>query len=527
MMPKMVWLWTDLVLYAVALAVLVYVWHVWRSPLLRASWRRVFRDAAALCSLIILVFFALIAALDSVHFRRALPASAGSTAAGQVFYATSTESVLDLVLAHQLASRERSYSRPLAWRSFTKESLERDGQPVRDFPRLQYGGAHLSDPAAQWLGDILPRTGLGLLSGALVGALAWWAVALIWVRRSLINLNTNGKGVAENALENITAAVAGDLKNEADRKKTVSEGLWALWHNNTELPLRAALLTFTLLAMLLGVAVLLGQGYHVLGTDRTGNDVLYQALKSVRTAFVIGTLSTIATLPLAVTLGILAGYFRGWVDELIQYVYTTLSSVPGVLLIAACVLMVQVFLDKHPELFETGLERADLKIFLLCLILGVTGWAGLCRLLRGETMKLRELDYVQAATAFGVGHLRIMVRHIFPNLVHLVLITTVLEFSGLVLFEAVLSFVGVGVDPVMNSFGGMINLARSEMSRDPLVWWSFAAAFVFMVALVLAANLFADGVRDAFDPRARVFRKRLMPRRPVKSGPAAATGAAR
>ena len=99
--------------------------------------------------------------------------------------------------------------------------------------------------------------------------------------------------------------------------------------------------------------------YHVFGTDRTGNDVLYQAMKSVRTAFVIGTLATVATLPFAVVLGILAGYFRGWVDEVIQYLYTTLSSVPNVLLIAACVLMVQVFLDKNPDLFETGLERSD------------------------------------------------------------------------------------------------------------------------------------------------------------------------
>ena len=83
------------------------------------------------------------------------------------------------------------------------------------------------------------------------------------------------------------------------------------------------------------------------------------------------------------------------------------------------------------------------------------------------------------------------------------LIVTVLDFSSLILYEAVLSYVGVGVDPSMNSFGGMINLARNEMSRDPVVWWSFAAAFGFMVTLVLAANLFADGVRDAFDPRAR------------------------
>jgi hypothetical protein len=85
----------------------------------------------------------------------------------------------------------------------------------------------------------------------------------------------------------------------------------------------------------------------------------------------------------------------------------------------------------------------------------------------------------------------------------------VLSFSDLILYEAVLTYVGVGVDPSMNSFGGMINLARSEMSRDPVVWWSFAAAFGFMVALVLAANLFADGVRDAFDPRARSFRPRF------------------
>ena len=268
---------------------------------------------------------------------------------------------------------------------------------------------------------------------------------------------------------------------------------------------------------LCGPVLALMDHYHVFGTDRTGNDVLYQALKSVRTAFVIGAISTLATLPFALVLGILAGYFKGWVDELIQYVYTTLSSVPNVLLIAACVLMVQVFLDKNPDLFETGVERSDLKMFLLCVILGLTGWAGLCRLVRAETLKVRELDYVQAATAFGVGHLRIMVRHVVPNVLHLVLITLVLSFSELILYEAVLTYVGVGVDPGMNSFGGMINLARSEMSRDPLVWWSFAAAFGFMVSLVLAANLFADGVRDAFDPRSRKLRPQLLAQKKQKA----------
>jgi peptide/nickel transport system permease protein len=121
--------------------------------------------------------------------------------------------------------------------------------------------------------------------------------------------------------------------------------------------------------------------------------------------------------------------------------------------------------------------------------------------LRGETLKLRELDYVQAARAFGVSDIRIMLRHILPNLYHLVLISVVMDFSGLVLAEAVLSYVGVGVDPAMQSWGNMINAARLEMAREPVVWWPLVAAFGFMFTLVLSANLFADSVRDAFDPK--------------------------
>jgi peptide/nickel transport system permease protein len=241
----------------------------------------------------------------------------------------------------------------------------------------------------------------------------------------------------------------------------------------------------------------------VLGTDKVGQDVLYQSIKSIRTGLVIGTLTTLVMLPFAVFLGMLAGYFRGWVDDVIQYLYTTLNSIPGVLLIAAAVLMMQVYMANHPELFETMAERADMRLLFLCLILGVTSWTGLCRLLRGETLKLRELDYVQAATAFGVSRATILVRHLLPNLLHLVLIAVVIDFSGLVLAEAVLSYVGVGVDPTTLSWGNMINGARLEMAREPMVWWSLLAAFSFMFTLVLAANLFSDAVRDAFDPRLR------------------------
>jgi peptide/nickel transport system permease protein len=473
MAPKFVLLWTDVVLFILVLALGWYAWHVRRTPNLRANWFKVMADAPALCSAVVVTVFLVVTLLDTVHFRRALPPSATAGPAAAVAYDTRTESLLDAALAKLIRSRESSYSVPLAYEGFTKESRVVGGQSQRVFPRLTHGGAHLKDPAREWAVDLSQRIAAGLLSGLAVAGVACLLVSLGFGRKHQLG---------------------------------IGEGLARIARNQTALPLRAALLTFAVVCALAGTAIALMGYYHVLGTDRTGNDVLYQALKSVRTAFVIGTLATLATLPFAVVFGIVAGYFRGWIDEVIQYLYTTLSSVPNVLLIAACVLMVQVFIDKNPGLFQTGAERSDLRLFLLCVILGLTGWASLCRLLRAETMKLRELEYVQAATAFGVGHLRIMARHIMPNVMHLVLITTVLEFSGLILYEAVLSYVGVGVDPSMSSFGGMINLARSEMSRDPIVWWSFAAAFTFMVTLVLAANLFADGVRDAFDPRSRVFR---------------------
>ena len=113
------------------------------------------------------------------------------------------------------------------------------------------------------------------------------------------------------------------------------------------------------------------------------------------------------------------------------------------------------------------------------------------------------MEYIQAAQAFGVSHFQIIRCHILPNVMHIVLISVVLDFSGLVLAEAVLSYVGVGVDPSTLSWGNMINGARMEMARDPMVWWSLCAAFIFMFTLVLAANLFSDVVRDAFDPRLR------------------------
>lgn len=473
-MPKIVFLWTDVAIFALFAATLIYGWHVSRSRHLRATWSRVARSTPAMCSAVVLSVFVVIGLLDSMHFQPRLPPVVGAPATTSPVYAPKLVSVLDVLLEDTAFVRpEKTYSAPLAWLQFTKESvLQEGGAPTRDFPRLRFGGRHLKDPASEWGSDVGRRAGLGLLGGLLVALLL-----------SSVMVLSVGQG------------------SRAEVFRQIMRG-------DTELPWRAVLITVFVLCLLLGIVFGLATGYHVLGTDRTGNDVLWQAMKSIRTAWVIGSLTTIAMLPPALILGISAGYFKGWIDDVIQYVYTTLTSIPGVLLIAACVLMMQVYIDTHPGLFPTAAQRADLRLFLLCMILGLTGWAGLCRLLRAEALKLRELEYVQAARAFGISNWRIMARHLLPNVMHIVLITVVLEFSGLVLYEAVLSYLGIGVDPSMNSFGSMIEKSRFEMSRDPMIWWNLLAAFVFMLTLVLAANLFADAVRDAFDPRSRIFRPR-------------------
>jgi len=265
---------------------------------------------------------------------------------------------------------------------------------------------------------------------------------------------------------------------------------------------RAIFLAYALIFSVAFISIELSGSFHILGTSLVGQDVFYQTIKSIRTGLIIGTLTTLFMLPFAALCGTVAGYFSGWIDDIIQYIYTTLSSIPGVLLITAAILSLQLFMQTHAYLFPDLASRADARLLILCAILGITGWTDLCRLLRGETLKLREIDFIQAAVVMGVPNRQIIVRHILPNVTHIILITVVLDFSGLVLAEAVLSYVGVGVDPSTISWGNMINSARMELAREPVVWWPLSAAFIFMFPLVLVASLFADAVREAFDPRA-------------------------
>src|SRR5262249_5231795 len=153
---KFVFLWTDLALWALFVALAAYCWNVSRQPPLRSTWAQALRSGATLGAAAVLALFVLLSALDSVHFRRALPPVAGQ-AAGVTFYDTRTASLLDLLLARPLAMRETSYSAPLATHALFKQAVERNGTMVREVPRLDFGGAHLEDPGRDWAGDVVAR----------------------------------------------------------------------------------------------------------------------------------------------------------------------------------------------------------------------------------------------------------------------------------------------------------------------------------------------------------------------------------
>ncbi len=458
----MPWKWallpSDYLLLALALCVVWLVIRIRRVPHLRQPWQRVLKNKLGMVSLTILLCYAVVGLLDSIHI--AAPVTPGSQR-------WETRSVLDRLVQSTAAQDEVSYSAPFATQAFTKSLFTVNGHEQFGYAPLQHAGSGLAQPQAKQA-DILRRSLLGV---------AWWSVCLV--------------------------LSVGSLSWLLARRQQPSRRAWwgQTWQGQTTVCWREIFLTVAVISLILFVMAALYQAYHIMGTDKVGHDVFYATIKSIRTGLIIGTLTTLVVLPFALVLGMVAGYFAGWLDDLIQFVYTTLSSIPAVLLISATILVLQAYFDSHVSVATPLAERADVRLLMLCLVLGLTGWAGLCRLLRAETFKLRELEFVQAARVLGVGRGRILFRHILPNLFHLVLITLVLDFSGLVLAEAVLTYVGVGVDPTTFSWGNMINSSRLELAREPMVWWPLGGALLFMFFLVLSANFFADAVRDALDPR--------------------------
>jgi ABC-type dipeptide/oligopeptide/nickel transport system permease subunit len=238
-----------------------------------------------------------------------------------------------------------------------------------------------------------------------------------------------------------------------------------------------------------GYAQQIGEAYappsfaHPFGLDVLGRSVWARVVQGQGVALIVGFTSTFIAIPLGTALGLLSGYFRGAVDAVVVWLYSTLDAIPTILLLLALAMVL-----------PTGKGLAT-----VCIALGITSWVGACRVVRGEVIRQKELDYVRAARSLGARDARIVFFHILPNVLHLVLVQASLVFVYSIKSEVILSYLGVGVQN-FPSWGVMIDDARLELVGRG-VWWQFAAATAALFLLVLAFNLFNDALRDALDPK--------------------------
>jgi peptide/nickel transport system permease protein len=221
---------------------------------------------------------------------------------------------------------------------------------------------------------------------------------------------------------------------------------------------------------------------HVLGTDDLGRDHLARLLFAGQVSLSIAFTAAALSLVIGVSVGMIMGYYGGVIDDVLNWFISTLNSIPSLFLL----LIISAVLSPGPA--------------TLILVLGFLGWTGTARLVRGETLSLREREFVVAARAAGAGPLRIMVSHVLPNLVSVIVVTLALDIGSLILVEAALSFLGLGVKPPTPTWGNMLSDAQTYFRLGPHL---VVMPGLLIFTTVLCLFVIGDGIRDAFDPTSR------------------------
>lgn len=285
---------------------------------------------------------------------------------------------------------------------------------------------------------------------------------------------------------------------EKDHKKKKSRSLWSDGFHRLikdRLALAALVIVglYALVAFLSSVGLLangwekeVGSSYQapswncLFGTDIFGRSVLAKTIKGAEVAMSVGLVVGLVSIVIGVLLGAIGGYFGGKIDEFIVWFYTTLSSIPNIMLLISITFI---------------LGKGIVSVYIA---LGATYWVSLCRLIRAEVIRHKDREYVQAAGAIGAGHARKLFLHILPNVVHIIIIQFSLLFQVAIKSEVILSYLGLGVQG-RPSWGTMIDDAKLELARG--VWWQLTAATAAMFLVVLAFNILGDALRDALDPK--------------------------
>jgi peptide/nickel transport system permease protein len=232
-----------------------------------------------------------------------------------------------------------------------------------------------------------------------------------------------------------------------------------------------------------------------MGTDSTGRDVFARIIYGGQISLVVGTLSVFISVVLGTLVGGLAAYYGGWVDAVLMRFTEAMLSIPQLFLL----IVLGKFIGKDIETVNILGRSFSGSIVIVIVVIGLTSWMVLARIIRANVLSLKELDYISVARSLGASNVRIFFRHLIPNTMGIIIVSTTLGLAGAILSEAYVSFLGLGIQPPTASWGNMLTSAQTFIQKGS--WWMWVFPSVFIVFTILCINLIGDGLRDAYDPR--------------------------
>lgn len=234
---------------------------------------------------------------------------------------------------------------------------------------------------------------------------------------------------------------------------------------------------------------------HWMGTDSTGRDIFARIIHGGQISLIVGTLAVLLSVGLGTTIGGLAAYYGGWVDSILMRFTEAMLSIPSLFLL---IVLGKLF-GRDVDTFTIFGSTFSGSVAIVILVIGITSWMFLARIVRANVLSLKEMDYISVAKSLGSSDMRIFFRHLIPNTMGAIIVSTTLGLAGAILSEAYVSFLGLGVQPPTASWGNMLTSAQSFIQKGS--WWMWVFPSVFIVFTILCVNLIGDGLRDAFDPR--------------------------